>query len=195
MYGPTKICERTRNNAISNDRRAKKARDISGGSHNSDVHFRGDSEGADEPPDIDIDAQKKGTLPAATSTFAAQGPTSFADSRHVSLGAVASPPLKMVPPRTPRKSDPSTYNGALQNGLAAQTSPPNPPLLPEYLHYDFDPSQYSVGQFRPGLELSSSTSGLIMPNLEHVDLTGAHSTSAPKETTPNSWLRRRNSDH
>ncbi|TID22855.1 hypothetical protein E2P81_ATG01988 [Venturia nashicola] len=191
VYGPTKICERTRNNAISNDRRAKKARIISGGSHNSDVHFRGDSEVADKSPDVDIGAQNNATLPTMTSSIAAKVPASFADSQHVGLGAVPSPPLKMEPPRTPRKSDPPTYNGAIHNVLGAHASPSNPPLLPDYLHYDFDPSQYSVGQFRPGLEVQSSTSRLIMPSAEHVDLTGTDTNSAPEETAINSWLRRR----
>ncbi|KAE9992137.1 hypothetical protein EG327_009971 [Venturia inaequalis] len=196
VYGPTKIRERTKNNAISNDRRAKKARNISAGSHNSDVHFRGDSEGADGSPDVDIGAQKNGALPKMTSSFAAQGPAPFADSQHVSLGAVPSPLLKTEPPRTPRKSDPPTYNGAIDNRLNAQASPSNPPLLPEYLHYDFDPLQYSVGQFRTAIGIPPSTSRLIMPSVEQVDLTAADTNSSPTDTASNSWLRRRaDSDH
>lgn len=194
MYGPTKIRERTRNNAISNDRRAKKARIISGGSLG-----HGDSEGvAEETPDIDVGAQENGTLASATPSFATQNPASFADSQHVTP-APGSLPLKMEPPHTPKKSEPPVYNGAMHNELSAQASPPNP-LLPEFLNYDYDPSYYSAGQYRPDLDgqvqLPISDMQLI-PGEQQIDLTGEDPTSAPgQHAAANTWLhRRRDSDH
>lgn len=91
------------------------------------------------------------------------------------------------------------YNGTIHNGLSAQASSLNP-LLPEFLNYDYDPSYYSAGQYRPELngQVRLRNSGLqLLPSEQQIDLTGEDPTSAlGKNDAANTWLhRRRDSDH
>lgn len=144
----------------------------------------------EQTPDVDVGASKTSALAPVIPSLGSQGLPSFAVTQHIGTGAGPSPPLKMEPPHTPRKSDPPAY---LHHGFDAPAAPPNP-LLPEYMGYIPDPSYYSVGQHRPGFGIQPSLLGSVMPTVEQVGLTGEDLTPAHEEANSNSWLRRRDDE-
>ncbi|QDS68706.1 hypothetical protein FKW77_003779 [Venturia effusa] len=192
VYGPTKIRDRTKNNAISNDRRAKKARISSGGSINNNGQLHEEDTGAEETLDVKVGAQEVGSLALETQSFASKGPASFVDSQLVSPTVGASPPLKIEPPQTPKKQYPPMYHSAAYGGQSAHIPTPNS-LLNEYINYGPDFSNYSAGQYRPELNFSP-TQAPAMPDRQHddlVDLTGeTNEPSYGENDAANAWLRR-----
>jgi hypothetical protein len=130
VYGPTRTRDRTKNNAISNDRRAKKAHITSGGAATNGGSGRGDSETIAETLGATVGARIDDPL-LKTPSFTTRDYNSFADPQQISpFKAGPFPPIKPEPLQTPKKSKPAIFEG-----MNAHATPPN--TLHDYLAYDY----------------------------------------------------------